>query len=157
MFAAYFFVAAMMWAAEPFSALTVYDGGWTVTGAKTMAGPGKADALMNHCSRTEAYYACEQVVNGKPMALMVFTATEDANKFHTQIVLPNGYSTGRGDLTLAGDHWTFLGKDVEGDKTTYFKTENIIKDHDHIHFDQFESADGTTWVKKNEGDEVRTK
>ena len=155
MFVAYFLLGAMMIGVDQLAPISVYDGGWTITATTTMAGAGKPDELVNHCSRATAYYACEQVVNGKPMALIVFTATEVPGKFHTQVVLPDGFSTGRGDLTISDNHWTFLGKDVEKDKTTYFRTENYFTGRDKIHFEQYESTDNKTWVKKNEGDEVR--
>ena len=52
-------------AAPPtFSDVAVYNGAWTITATKTMAGAGKTDSLVNHCTQGSAYYACEQVVNG---------------------------------------------------------------------------------------------
>jgi len=157
MFAAYLLFAAMMSGADPFAAITVYDGAWTMNGTKNMGGLGQPDLLVNHCTMLRAYYTCEQVVNGKSAALIVFTATEELGKFHTQAVLVNGFSTGRGDLTIAGDHWTYQSKDTEGDKTTYYRTENYFTGRDRIHFEQYRSTDGKTWEKQSEGDEVRTK
>lgn len=143
-------------AAPTFTDIAVYNGAWTVTATKTVAGSGKPDSLVNHCTQGLAYYACEQVVNGKSLALIVFVPAETPLTYHTQPVLPNGYATGRGDLTISGDHWTFLGKDVEGDKTTWYRTENYFTGKDKIHFEQFESTDNkTTWKMTNSGDEVR--
>ena len=143
-------------AGPTFSDIAVYDGAWTVTATKTMAGPGKTDSLVNHCTQGSAYYACEQVVNGKSMALIVFVPAEAPLSYHTQPVLPNGFAAGRGDLTIAGDHWTFVGKDTEGDKTTWYRTENYFTGKDKIRFEQFESTDNkTTWKMTNSGDEVR--
>ena len=105
---------------EPsFAPINVYEGTWTVVSAHTMAGEGKPDTIVNHCAEGTAFYTCEQVVNGKSLALLVFTATDDLTKFHTQPVLPSGLAAGRGDLTIAGDHWTFLGsgKDDKGKET----------------------------------------
>lgn len=100
----------MMLSGASFAPLKVYEGSWKITSSHTMAGEGKPDTLVNHCTEGTAFFACEQIVNGKSMALVVFTATEDPSKFHSQPVLPNGQATGRGDLTIAGSHWTFLGK-----------------------------------------------
>lgn len=139
-----------------FSDLAVYNGAWTITATKTMAGPGKPDSLVNHCTANLGYYSCEQVVNGKSMALIVFVPAGAPLTYHTQPILPNGYAVGRGDLTISGDHWTFLGKDTEGDKTTWYRTENYFAGHDKIHFEQFESTDDKkTWKMTNSGDEVR--
>jgi hypothetical protein len=146
----------MMFSSAVFAPLKVYEGTWTVVSAHTMAGEGRPDTIVNHCSEGTAFYTCEQVVNGKSLALLVFTATDDPTKFHSQPVLPSGQMVGRGDLTIVGDHWTFLGsgKDDAG-KETFYRTENFFTGRDKIHFEQYESADNKTWVKKNEGDEVR--
>jgi hypothetical protein len=151
-----FWLLLMMLAGSAFSPLRVYEGTWTVVSQHTMAGDGKPDTLVNHCIEGAAFYSCEQVVNGKSVALIVFTATEDATKFHSQPVLPSGQAVGRGDLTIAGDHWTFLGsgKDGEG-KDVFYRTENIFAGRDKIHFEQYQSSDNKVWTKKNEGDEVR--
>ncbi len=143
-------------AAPTFSDLSVYNGAWTINAAHTMAGPGKPDELVNHCTQNTAYYSCEQVVNGKPAALIVFVPAEAPLSYHTQPVLPSGNSAGRGDLTIAGDHWTFSGQSTEGEKTTWYRTENVFAGKDKIHFEQFESTDNkTTWKMTNSGDEVR--
>lgn len=151
-------VASTTPASDPLAQLTILNGEWTVTSPHTMAGPGKTDSLVNHCYLTDAYYTCEQVVNGKPMALIVFTATETAGSYHTQIVLPNGYSTGRADLKIDGSHWTYLGKSTsdDGKTTTWYRTENVFTGRDRIHFEQYESNDNTSWKKTNEGDETRS-
>ncbi|MGH9595361.1 MAG: hypothetical protein ACRD3K_01050 [Edaphobacter sp.] len=145
----------MMAASAVFAPIKVYDGTWTVVSQHTMAGNGKPDTLVNHCTEQTAFYECEQVVNGKPAALIVFTATDDPTKFHTQAVFPNGRASGRADLTIAGDHWTFLSTDTDGNgKQMFYRTENMFSGRNKIHFEQYESTDNKTWVKKNEGDEV---
>ena len=146
----------MMFSGALFAPIKVYEGTWTVVSAHTMAGQGRPDTIVNHCNEGTAFYTCEQVVNGKSLALIVYTATEDPTKFHSQPVLPDGQAVGRGDLTILGDHWTFLGsgKDAAG-KETFYRTENLFTGRDKIHFEQYESSDNKSWVKKNEGDEVR--
>ena len=106
----------MMFSGALFAPIKVYEGTWTVVSAHTMAGQGRPDTIVNHCNEGTAFYTCEQVVNGKSLALIVYTATEDPTKFHSQPVLPDGQAVGRGDLTILGDHWTFLGsgKDAAG-------------------------------------------
>jgi hypothetical protein len=142
---------------QPLAALTILNGEWSVTGAHTMAGAGKSDSLVNHCSMYDAFYACEQVVNGKALALIVFTSTSTPGSFHTQVNLPDGHATGRADLNIVGSHWTYNGKSTsdDGKTSTFYRTENMFTGRDRIHFDQYESSDGSTWQKKNEGDEVR--
>lgn len=151
-----FWLLMMAATSAAFGPIKLYEGTWTLVAAHTMAGEGKPDTIVNHCKEGTAFYTCEQVVNGKSLALIVFTATDDPTKFHTQPVLTNGRANGRGDLTIVGDHWTFLGsgKDDSG-KQVFSRTENFFTGRDKIHFEQYESGDNTTWVKKNAGDEVR--
>jgi hypothetical protein len=117
----------MMFSGPLFAPIKVYEGTWTVVSAHTMAGEGRPDAIVNHCNEGTAFYTCEQVVNGKPLALIVYTATDDPTKIHSQPVLRNGQAVGRGDSTILGDHWTFLGsgKDAAGKETVY-RTENLF-------------------------------
>jgi hypothetical protein len=146
----------MMFSSAVFAPLRVYEGTWTVVSAHTVAGDGRPDTLVNHCTESTAFYTCEQVVNGKSLALIVFTSTDDPTKFHTQPVLQNGRAIGISDLTITGDHWTFLsnGADANGNQI-FYRTENFFTGRDKIHFEQYESVDNKTWVKKNQGDEVR--
>ncbi|MHB1700439.1 MAG: hypothetical protein ACYCSN_09960 [Acidobacteriaceae bacterium] len=147
-------------APNPLADISVYNGAWTVTAQHTMAGPGKQDHLVNRCRLTGSFYACEQVVNGKTMALILFVAGDKPGQFHTQSVLPDGHSVGRGDLVIVhetkGDHWTFTSKDTEQQKTKQYRTENYFSGPNKIHFDQFESIDGVKWELKNSGDEQRS-
>lgn len=137
-------------ASNPLSVLTVYDGSWTVA-----PGGGKADQLTNHCHMVDAFYTCEQVVNGKPAALLVFVAGGKAGEFHNQVVLPDGHAVGRGDLTIAGDHWTYLSKDDAGKPS--FRVENFFTGRDRIHYEQYKAAADGTWTKVGDGDEQRVK
>lgn len=111
-----------------FAPIRVYEGTWTVVASHTMAGEGRPDTIVNHCHEGTAFYTCEQVVNGKSLALIVYTVTDDPTKFHTQPVLPGGQAVGRGDLTIAGDHWTFSGsgKDDAG-KETFFARRTSLR------------------------------
>ena len=150
-----FWLMMMAAASAAFAPIRVYEGTWTLVAAHTMAGEGKPDTIVNHCSEGTAFYTCEQVVNGKSLVLLVFTATDDPTKFHTQPVLPDGKAVGRGDLTIVGTHWTYSSSE-EGNHVLY-RTENLFTGRDKIHFEQYESGDGKNWVKKNEGDEVRVR
>jgi hypothetical protein len=151
-----FWLLMMMLPSAVFTPLKVYEGTWTVVSAHTMAGDGRPDTLVNHCTEGTAFYTCEQVVNGKSVALVVFTATDDPAKFHSQPVLPDGRAAGRADLTIAPDHWIFLSSAKDGNgKEMFYRTENFFTGRDKIHFEQYESGDNQTWVKRNQGDEVR--
>lgn len=134
--------------------LQVYDGSWLVTPKTAPGQPSRVDHLTNHCHLADAFFTCEQVVNGKAMALLVFTQASGAGKFHSTVVMPDGTPGGQpGDLTIAGQHWTFLNTDRAGKPS--FRVENTFRGRDHIHFEQFKASPDGSWQKTGEGDEVR--
>lgn len=146
-----FAASASCSAQDAYAPLTLYNGGWKVQ----KSGATAPDHLMNHCARLGTYYSCEQEVNGKESALIVFVPGDAPGKYHTQAILPSGFATGRGDLEINGDHWIYIGKDVENTKTTWYRTTNEFKGKDHIHFEQAQSEDGSHWKVTGSGDEER--
>jgi hypothetical protein len=144
--------------ADPFLPLTIYSGTWKVKAEHPWSGgaPGTTDNLVSRCERFTQYFACEQTVNGKTLSLIVYTAGKSPAELHTRFIEPGGLAGARGDLTLNSNHWTYLDKPPAGTKGNWSRTENYILDHDHIRFEEFESADeGKTWNKTNSGTEER--
>ena len=139
-------------AADPYAPLWLYEGAWQV--AQTTPAGRKPDRLVNDCARIGRYFACQQTVNGKPGALVVFIPDTVPGHYHTQIVLPDGAALGpAGTLTLAGDHWTYLGEpDAKGVR---YRTINVFSGHDRIHFESARSTDGKTWTVTMAGEETR--
>lgn len=149
---AFVIASALVCAAEDaYTPLTLYNGGWRIQKAGTAA----PDNLVNHCALTGLFYSCEQVVNGKTVALVIFVPADAPGKYHTQAVLPSGKAAGVSDLAIDGSHWVYLSSDVEGNKTTWYRTTNIFTGKDHIHFEQAQSADGIHWTVAGSGDEDR--
>ncbi len=138
--------------AQAFSPISLYQGTWQVTPGMSGSAP---DTLSNQCEEFTEYYACQQTVNGKAGALIVFVYTGTTGQYNTQAILPNGFAQGRGDLLIEGSRWTFSGKKTDGGKTTYFRTVNDWRGHDRIHFEVSHSVDGKTWVVDHQGDERR--
>jgi hypothetical protein len=137
---------------EPFAALTVYDGAWTVS-----VDGGKPDSLVNHCYSGAAFYTCEQLVNGKAVALLIFTVGKKSGNFDVDNVLPNGHASSDTDLIIDGNRWTFLTHGGAGGKLS-FKVENTFRGRDAIHFETFSTEDdGITWKKVGGGDTIRVK
>ena len=139
-------------AADPYAPLWLYEGAWQV--AQTTPAGRKPDRLVNDCARIGRYFACQQTVNGKPGALVVIIPDTVPGHYHTQIVLSDGAALGpAGTLTLAGDHWTYLGEpDAKGVR---YRTINVFSGHDRIHFESARSTDGKTWTVTMAGDETR--
>jgi hypothetical protein len=144
--------------ADPFAPLSLYDGDWSVRAKHPWSGAaeGASDRLQSRCRRFTLYFACEQTVNGKPQALIVYTVGEAPGRFNTRTIAPNGLAGARGDLTLEGQHWTYLDKPPAGLTGPWSRVENVVVDKDHIRFEEYESSDqGKTWTQTNAGAEER--
>ena len=135
-----------------FSPISLYQGNWQVNPGMSGSEP---DSISNHCDEFTEYYACQQTVNGKVGALVVFVYAGTIGHYNTQAILPTGFAQGRGDLLIEGQRWTFLGKNTENGKTTSYRTTNDWHGHDQIHFEVAHSTDGKTWVIDHQGDERR--
>lgn len=145
-------------ASNPFAPLAIYEGTWTVKAEHPWSGGavGSLDHLVSRCQSFTIYFACEQTVNGKVQGLLVYSAGSPAGQLHSRLIAPDGLAAGRGDLTLDGNRWTYLDKPPPTLKGNWSRVENTVVDHDHIQFEEWESADeGRTWMKTNSGTEVR--
>ena len=104
------------------------------------------DRLSSHCERFARYFVCEQTVNREPPTLIVYTAGDAAGRLYTRTIAANGLAGGRGDLTLAASRWTYTDKPPAPLKGDWSRTLNVVSDPDHIHFEEYQSADeGRTW------------
>lgn len=134
-----------------YAPLWLYQGTWQ----STTAGAQKTETILDECSLTGKFFSCQQTVDGKIVALIVFVPTDKPGFYHTQGLTPEGFATGRGDLEIAGEHWTYASKAQEKGQTTYYRTTNAFTGHDRIHFEQSESADSTHWKVVSSGEELR--
>lgn len=138
---------------DAYAPLRLYQGAWQVTSTPAPAGK-KPDRLVNDCAQVGRYFACQQTVNGKPGALVVFIPDAMQGHYHTQDVLPDGAAHGPpGTLTIAGDHWTYLGQ--PNAKGVRYRIINVFSGRDRIHFEVARSTDGKTWTVTMAGDETR--
>ncbi len=134
--------------------LSLYEGAWQIT--RSAAAPGtKPERLQNECSQIGRYFACQQTVNGKVGGLLIFIPTETPGRYYTQTIKPEGQATGRDDLEISGDRWTYTSRRLDNGKTTYYRTTNVFSGKNRIHFEQAESTDGKQWSVRNSGDEIR--
>ncbi len=132
-----------------YAPLRLYNGTWRVARKDAP----KPDVLVNKCALLGIYYACAQDVNGKPGALIIFLPADKPGHYYVQNIMPEGRASGRSDLEIEGNEWTYSNRWNEGGKTTYYKTRNTFSDKDHIHFEQSESSDGKDWKVTMSGDE----
>ena len=142
---------------DPYAPLKLYDGQWLMT-----TSDGKSVALANHCARTGLFFACEQVVDGRPADLVVFlpqARTAAAGQtYRTQALMADGAGVHSWHtLIIDGDRWTYLGDEPTPGAGVRDRTLNTFAGSDHIHFETQTSADGKTWTTTSGGDERRTR
>ena len=135
--------------------LTIYQGSWQVT-RKDMPGGSKPDTLTNQCATLGQFFTCAQSVNGKPGGLLVFLPAGGNGHYYTQTIMPEGRATGRDELQISGNVWTYSSRRDQGGKTTFYRTTNTYSNRNHIHYEQAHSTDGSQWTVDSSGDEVRT-
>ena len=141
-------------AGDVYAPLRLYNGSWSVMRKDAAAGA-KPDLLVNKCALLGQYFACAQNVNGKPGALIVFIPADNAGRFFVQNVMPEGRATGRSDLQISGDEWTYSDRRDQDGKTTFYRTINKFSGKDRIHFESSESSDRNQWKVTMSGDEER--
>jgi hypothetical protein len=61
-------------ATDPYAPLRLYDGKWDLLPASGDK-PGATVHIENHCAKVGEFFACNQIVNGKNMALVIFLPT----------------------------------------------------------------------------------
>jgi hypothetical protein len=139
-----------------YSPLWLYQGTWRVTRSGSPADQ-KPYEVVNECALVGRYFACQQSVNGKAVGLRVIIPTGEPGRYYTQTIMPEGRATGRDDLEISGNQWTYRSRRQEGNKVTQYRTVNTFQGKDHIHFEEAESTDGKQWKVTNSGDQLRTK
>jgi hypothetical protein len=142
---------------NPYAPLQLYDGGWIVESSD-----GKTTHVENHCARTGLFFACEQVVNGKPEALVVFLPrgrTEEGQTYRTQALKADaGPPAPWYHLVIDGEHWVYsAGADKDKHRPLHERTVNDFSGPDRIRFAVQTSKDGKTWTTTLRGEERRAR
>lgn len=146
---------------DPYAPLRLYDGKWDVI----MASSDKAADpvhLENHCAKVGEFFACDQVVNGKNMALVVFLPLHPLENggyaYRNQgLGVEGGGSGGWGGLEIVGDRWVYSSEENDSGKKIDHRTVNVFSGNDKIHFEVQRSDDGAKWTTTMSGDEARAK
>ena len=149
--------AAPAAADDPYAPLKLYDGAWIIESSD-----GKTTRVENHCARTGLFFACEQVVNGKPEALIVFLPrgrTADGQTYRTQALTAGAGRPGPWYyLVIDGEHWIYSARAAaDKDHPSRERTVNDFSGPDRIHFAVQTSKDGKTWNTTLSGDERRVR
>ncbi len=153
--------AAAQIASDPYAPLRQLDGKWEVA----MSSADKAAAptrLENRCGQVGEFYACNQIVNGKNTALVIFLpshALENGGySYRNQALRTEGENSAAwGTMQITGDRWVYPSESTENGKKTYWQTVNFFSGPDKIHFEVQRSDDGVKWTTTMSGDEARAK
>jgi hypothetical protein len=113
----------------------------------------KPDHLVNHCARTGTFFSCEQELNGKTVALVIFLPMGKSDsgglEYRTLLAQPDASKPGDwGRLVIEGSTWTYSWTEKNGEKTVAARNVNRFKDKDHIHFGLQRMEDGVTGKRK---------
>lgn len=140
---------------DPYAPLKLYDGAWEV---KVSTPESKTDHIENHCAQTGLFFACEQKLNGKTGALVVFLpvgkTASGALEYRTQALSADARAGGEwGHLVIDGDTWTYSWESSDANKPMHWRNVNRFSGKDKIHFEVQNSEDGTTWKTTVSGDE----
>lgn len=141
---------------DPYARLRVYDGHWEVL-AK---GSAPAVQVINHCAQAGQYFACDQSVDGKHAALLLFVPVKESpsgGQEYRNRAVTAAAGGDWGSLLIEGDHWIYSWSGTADGKANYGRVVNVFNGRDHIHFDVQSSTDGTTWKTDQSGDERRVK
>ena len=148
-------------ASDPYAPLRLYDGRWDVAPASGDK-PAETVHIENHCEKVGEFFACNQFVNGKSVALVVFLPSHSLENggyaYRNQALgVENGGSGNWGDLEIKGDRWVYSSEETDGGKKIYHRIVNVFSGTDRIHFEVQRSDDGANWTTKMSGDEARAK
>jgi hypothetical protein len=146
---------------DPYAALRLLDGKWDLlpaSGAKAS----ESVHLENQCAKAGEFFACNQFVNGKNMALLIFLPSHALENggyaYRNQVLRAEGENSGAwGSLEITGVRWTYSSEETDQGKKIYWRTTNVFSGSDKIHFEVQRSEDGTNWTTNMSGDEARTK
>lgn len=143
-------VATPALAADPYDALKAMDGHWRVT-----TGSGRIETVDNACSRTGLFFVCEETVQGKPAALVVFRpkgGREDRGDreggklaYQVQTLTAGGDRPGPWkDLVIDGTTWTISDAEHQGGR----KTRTVITHSgpDYMHVEVQTEGKEDTWT-----------
>ncbi len=148
-------------AGDPYVPLRLYDGKWDLVPASD-GKPADPVHVENHCAKVGDFFACNQFVNGKNMALVVFLPSHPLENggyaYRNQALGVEGDDPSRwGKVEIVGDRWVYSSDNTDKEKKTYWRTVNLFTGADKIHFEVQKSDDGVKWTTTMSGDEARAK
>jgi hypothetical protein len=150
-------VAAAPPARSGIEVLTAYAGTWSMQTVHLDTPYSKAGreaaTLRNDCWRSGDFYACNQFVDGRSKALVVFAYDAKDGSYASYPLVIGVDATHAGRLIVSGNVWTFPWQTTDKGKTTHFRVVNTFTSPQSIEFRQEYSEDGEHWLQMASGQE----
>jgi hypothetical protein len=143
---------------DPYAPLQLYNGKWDI--APTAAGQ-ELIHIENHCVKTGLFFACEQIVNGKSEALVVFpplanSSTGSAQEYRMEALNADASPAGEwSKLIIDGDRWVYSWESMEDGKKISWRNTNTFTGTDHIHYEIQRLEGLNAWKTVKSGHENR--
>jgi hypothetical protein len=115
---------------DPYAPLRLYDGKWDLI-PKLAGKPGEPMHIENRCAKVGEFFSCDQFVNGKNTALVVFLPVHPLEgggyEYRNQALSANADGPGTwGKLEIVGDRWVYSSEESDSGKKTYWRTTNVF-------------------------------
>jgi hypothetical protein len=158
-------LSLMSWAAaatsrpDDIGKIGVYAGAWKsrIVHYRTTYTKARIEnlAVRNDCWRSSSYYVCDQFVNGKSAAFIVYTYNASQRLYHLQVISKDGNPPVSGVLTIEGNTWTFPWQYEDKGKVVFIRIVNVFPNRDTIDFHEGFSFDKVHWTATADGVERR--
>ena len=158
-------LSLMSWAAaatnppDAIGKIGVYAGAWKsrIVHYRTTYTKARIEnlAVRNDCWRSSSYYVCDQFVNGKSAAFIVYTYNASQRLYHLQVISKDGNPPVAGVLTIQGNTWTFPWQYQDKGKMVFIRIVNVFPNRDTIDFHEAFSFDQIHWTATADGIERR--
>lgn len=107
--------------------------------------------IKNDCWRSGDYYACDQYLNGKSKALLIYTYDAKDDTYTVYPITAGEDDVQTGKLIIHGNVWTFPWETKEKGKIVYFRVTNIFTALDTIEYREEYSLDKAHWYPMAQG------
>jgi hypothetical protein len=148
-------------AADPLDKLAAYAGTWQtdIQNFKTPYSNVSRDKtrLENHCWRSNQFYVCNQVADGKSVVVLVFTYLASKGYYVSHAVPGDDTDGHMGRLYIHDNVWTYPWEFNDQGKLVYFRVVNTFVKPGEIDYRQEYSLDHKTWMLMGSGHEVKVR
>lgn len=146
-------------APDPLDKLAAYAGTWQtdIQNLKTPYSNASRDKtrLENRCWRSNQFYVCNQVADGKSVVVLVFIYLADKGYYLSHAVPADDSEGHMGRLYIHDNVWTYPWEFNDQGKLVYFRVVNTFVKPDEIDYRQEYSEDRKTWTLMGSGHELK--